>query len=134
MVSASGDYGAPAYTGRSVAVSGTVGGAATTTYYAFTPPSGVSAMRIRSATFLVTKSNTAASTWTYYNGTTSLGKMVFGTASGIAPGTLVNIADLATSVAAGATFGVVSGADAAGQGQFFFETQVTPLATYSGNS
>lgn len=134
MVIAQSDYVAPAYTGRSLAISNVIGGAATTTYAVCSPPASLTAMRVRSISAIVTHSNTAASTWTYYNGTTSLGKFVFGTASGVAANTVLTIADLNATITAGNSFGVVSGADAAGTAIFTLELQIDPSSTYSGNS
>lgn len=131
MATAQGDYQNPAYLERIAVSSPLIGGAATTTYIGFTPPSGVSAMRVRSASVLVTKVSTAAGTYTYYNGTTSIGKYTI--TSALAVGSIVNIADMNLTIAAGGTFGVVSGADAAGQEVIFFEAHVDPAATFSGN-
>lgn len=131
MATAQGDYTNPAYLERGVVSSPLIGGAATTTYYAFTAPSGISAVRLRSAAVLVTKVSTAAGTYTYYSGTTSLGKYTI--TSALAVGSIVNIADMNLTLAAGSTFGVVSGADAAGQEVIFFEHHVDPAATFSGN-
>jgi|SRR5579859_17514 len=131
MATAQGDYGHPAYLQRMSITSPLIGGAATTTYYAYAPPSGVSAMRLRSASVLVTKVSTAAGTYTYYSGTTSIGKYTI--TSALAVGSIVNIADLNLTLAAGSTFGVVSGADAAGQEVIIFEAHVDPAATFSGN-
>lgn len=133
MATAQGDYGNPAYLMRPVVSTPVIGGAATTTYAAFAVPVGVSAVRLRSVTAVIQASNTAASTWTYYNGTTSIGKVVFATASGAAKNTTFTIPDMNATLLQANTFGIVTGSDAAGTAVLFIEHHIDPAATFSGN-